>query len=239
MVPFPPLAMRRAAIFDKVSCPARRLPDAKSTMSVSGGAASSFGLREQRQFPIQTVRAEIPVAFHHIAWYNSNMNTKCPICQKPARRTYCSQLCSAIARRINKERACRCCGSLFYARVREVKKGYGIYCSDKCRRQYQTEHSPIYARRQGKYVHRMVAAKKLGRELLPGEEVHHLDGNKRNNIPENLIVIPSHTEHMKLEASLGRIGNSHEQAVAYGKLSGIARRNKSIRHRKAPQSCAK
>lgn len=38
------------------------------------------------------------------------------------------------------------------------------------------------------YEHRLVAENKLGRRLLPGEQVHHIDENKQNNDPANLEV---------------------------------------------------
>lgn len=38
-------------------------------------------------------------------------------------------------------------------------------------------------------MHRVVAEQKLGRPLVAGEIVHHIDGNKRNNAPENLQVM--------------------------------------------------
>ena len=38
------------------------------------------------------------------------------------------------------------------------------------------------------YEHRVLAERKLGRRLLPGEVVHHRDHNKRNNHPDNLEV---------------------------------------------------
>jgi hypothetical protein len=45
------------------------------------------------------------------------------------------------------------------------------------------------------YEHRLVASEKLGRDLLPGEVVHHIDGNKLNNDPVNLEVLAGHAEH--------------------------------------------
>ena len=39
-----------------------------------------------------------------------------------------------------------------------------------------------------KLVHRYVVEKCIGRELTAEEYIHHLDGNKRNNSPENLQI---------------------------------------------------
>lgn len=36
--------------------------------------------------------------------------------------------------------------------------------------------------------HRLVIEKKIGRYLTPDEVVHHLDGNKKNNHPDNLVL---------------------------------------------------
>lgn len=43
-----------------------------------------------------------------------------------------------------------------------------------------------YTKTFGQHTHRVVAEQKLGRPLRPGEVVHHLDGNPRNNDPQNL-----------------------------------------------------
>lgn len=53
-------------------------------------------------------------------------------------------------------------------------------------------------------VHRKQAAEVLGRPLLPGEVVHHLDGNSLNNAPDNLLVMPSQRHHASLEQYLRR-----------------------------------
>lgn len=46
-------------------------------------------------------------------------------------------------------------------------------------------------------VHKLVMEEKIGRPLTAKETVHHLDGNKQNNSPDNLFLYASHTEHMK------------------------------------------
>lgn len=45
------------------------------------------------------------------------------------------------------------------------------------------------------YVHILVAEKKLGRYLTSKEVVHHIDENKLNNNPDNLLVFTSKAEH--------------------------------------------
>ena len=45
------------------------------------------------------------------------------------------------------------------------------------------------------YLHVLVAEEKLGRYLLPEEVVHHIDENKTNNDPTNLMVFCTKADH--------------------------------------------
>lgn len=52
-----------------------------------------------------------------------------------------------------------------------------------------------------KYIleHRHVMEQHLGRYLDPGEVVHHIDGNPRNNSIGNLRLYPSQADHIRQE----------------------------------------
>ena len=54
---------------------------------------------------------------------------------------------------------------------------------------------------KGGYVreHRLVAEEMLGRYLERHEVVHHIDGDVKNNSPENLQVFQSNAEHLRHE----------------------------------------
>lgn len=60
-----------------------------------------------------------------------------------------------------------------------------------------TGEGKTYTKSFGIHTHRIVAARMLGRQLFPGEVVHHIDGNKRNNRIENLMVFKNQAEHVR------------------------------------------
>lgn len=66
---------------------------------------------------------------------------------------------------------------------------------------YLPDHPSAYTSDNWKgwvYEHRVVAEKTLGRYLSEEEVVHHLDCNRDNNSPENLLVLPNQAMHIRL-----------------------------------------
>jgi HNH endonuclease len=48
------------------------------------------------------------------------------------------------------------------------------------------------------YEHIIVAERALGRHLPPSAQVHHVDGNPRNNVPSNLVICQDMAYHKLL-----------------------------------------
>ena len=71
---------------------------------------------------------------------------------------------------------------------------------------YVGPDSVKYGRKDGYVlVHRKVAQDTIGRKLLPSEIVHHIDGDKTNNVPDNLLVCKSISEHREIHNALERV----------------------------------
>ena len=62
-------------------------------------------------------------------------------------------------------------------------------------------YAQYYDKKSGswKFTHRTVAEKKIGGRIRPGYEVHHINNNKKDNRPSNLVVL-SRSDHRKIHA---------------------------------------
>jgi len=62
---------------------------------------------------------------------------------------------------------------------------------------YRGTGTKTYVKENGRHQHRVVAERMLGRKLRKGEIVHHIDENKKNNHPSNLLVM-TQAQHCRL-----------------------------------------
>lgn len=83
-------------------------------------------------------------------------------------------------------RPCKLCG-------KPVKRSYRLYCSPKCSNHDRT---PKYSRyKQGGLSHVRVAEGALGKRLPKGACVHHVNEDRYDNRPSNLVICQDAAYH--------------------------------------------
>lgn len=74
------------------------------------------------------------------------------------------------------------------------------YCNNKCQgmalRGTGKSYIMIWVDGKRIYLHIWVMEQKLGRKLLPGEIVHHIDENHHHNHPSNLELATDRADHL-------------------------------------------
>lgn len=116
--------------------------------------------------------------------------------------------CQAIFTPLYKKRRARFCSRACILRT----VGRGQYTEERARKIGDAQRGrgtgKSYRKLMGRHEHRVVAERNIGRPLLPGEVVHHIDGDIHNNDPANLEVM-TQGEHIRRHGPSRGKGDVH------------------------------
>ena len=126
-------------------------------------------------------------------------------------RNYCSRAClgkvNAERYRLQSLKICSNCGKEFEYRGNHKKRNQHFFCCKEwgCYLDFLNFEMAGAENQKvaGKIVYRRLAEMEIGRTLREDEEVHHIDGNHRNNNVDNLEVLTV-SEHAKIHAAQKR-----------------------------------
>lgn len=135
----------------------------------------------------------------------------CPLCFVPitGKRNRCYRCKPAIVK-VVREYVCETCGKQGFAERWETKKRFCSYdCANKgkqlkgpgARRKrydgyiavYYPSHPDVAPGSRFIMEHRLVMEQKIGRRLKTNEHVHHINGIRDDNRPENLEILDAST----------------------------------------------
>ena len=117
------------------------------------------------------------------------------------------------------KRECLQCGAVF--EVRPCAASVRKHCSKQCHNDSMARETARYRGRAGgsRPEHIRVVESAIGRRLPKGANVHHVNGNHRDNRPKNLVVCQNAAYHklLHLRARVLRAGgNPNTQRICCG-----------------------
>lgn len=142
------------------------------------------------------------------------------------------------ANRLLADRICAHCGKIFHP-----GRSTAAYCSVPCARKknggnnkkqggswWINSNGYLEGRIDSRRVkqHRMVIETLIGRKLLPTEDVHHKNGNKLDNNPDNLEVV-DRGEHSRLHNSGREYKSGYKLKISDEERLARSERMKSMR----------
>ena len=136
-------------------------------------------------------------------------------------RAYCSDTCFKNREKTHVSCACKSCGEQFYISKSAKADNRGIYCSKKCYAIHAVkEKNPLFKHGHGWF-------KKMSKETRISvcsicdkhgkTDIHHIDGNERNNNSSNFITV-CRSCHMRIHHLSGRHSIPIDKALQVFKL---------------------
>ncbi len=115
----------------------------------------------------------------------------------------------ARSRSTDVSRTCEGCGHDFMAARFNVERGWGRFCSQRCRTgrlssnwkggpEQRNGYQHLSVDGRPRLVHITVAEQALGRRLPSGAQVHHVNGVKTDNRNSNLVICQDNAYHRLL-----------------------------------------